>query len=265
MLDRLGKRLNIALALGRVQLVQTQGWPRPRGRVLVDQEITDLAAGPMAVGKVLDELLAAGRYQGQSVSVLLADDLVRFWMVEPPRHASRLSDFESAAAMRFQTLFDEAPDPWKITASIDPRRPFLACAMPRSLHDQVVASAQRHRLTLLTIEPEFVALWNKWHSALRAGAWLGVWRGDSLKLGISQGHGLHAMRQVAVPPEALQDAEWLQQQIQREALRHNLAMPKALALCGRPPHPWVARGTVPVACELLGFQNDALSLFGVQA
>jgi hypothetical protein len=265
MLDRLTRRLNIAVARDSVALVSSHGWGRQRGEVLGCRswDLTDgVGTTPSAA---LEELLSMDHVDGKAVRVLLGDDLLRFWFVEPPRNATRLSDLEAAAAMRFQTLFDEPMDGWLMSAAIDAAGPFMASAMPRPLLDSLLQVLHQHRMTVKSMEPEFVALWNRWRGQLKAGAWLGVWQGSSLTLGVTQGDALCAMRSVAVPSEALHDPGWLQQQLLRESMRLNLPLPTSLGLCGSPPPSWVSRDAAPVPCQVLGLQGDALSLFGVRA
>jgi hypothetical protein len=265
MLERLSTRLNLALSRHSMSLVETAGWVRPRGKVIGLHVSQAECSGLAHVGDGLGELLNKSGQKGRPVHVLVADELVRFWMVEPPKNATRLADYEAAAAMRFQTLFDEPADDWQISASIDVGGAYLACAVPRALLDQVIQALARRQMPLASMAPEFVALWNCWRRDLKSGAWLGVWRGNSLSLGISRGNALGAVRQMAVPVEAAQDAGWIHTQVLREALRLDVPMPSRLSMCGEPPRAWVSGSTTPLACSVLGRQNDALTLFGVRA
>lgn len=166
------------------------------------------------------------------VSVVLADHWVRLFMVTPPRNAASLEDCEAAALLRFQELYGEAPAQWQLRADWDARHPFLACAIPNSLLASLQQLASACRWTLLSVMPQFVAAWNRWHRELDGDAWFGVALGNRLTLGAIEHGRLRAINTMQVADSAWQDEQWLPAQLAREALRLDMAAPQALRLCG---------------------------------
>jgi hypothetical protein len=57
------------------------------------------------------------------IEVVFDDSYARFWHVTPPLHASRLSDLQTAASVRFETLFGMPGDDWVIEAAWHAKRP----------------------------------------------------------------------------------------------------------------------------------------------
>jgi hypothetical protein len=261
MLDRLSHRLNIALGPRGIALVLQRGWFRTTS-TLVGRQTWDAAGGaaadlPAALGAMLD---AAGMRR-MPARVVLADALVRTWRVEPPHNATRPQDCEAAAAMRFGAVFEESPDDWLVTSAPRAAQPFVACAIRRTLADGLERVLCDHQLELLSMEPEYVALWNHWCLELAADAWFGICTDGALVLGVVRSSRLESLRPLPVPEQA--DALWLSQTVQREANRLNLPAPPSLGLCGTPPAPWVSRRTTGMPCTLLGTHGDALALFGI--
>src|SRR4051794_21015473 len=117
-----GNALRIGVAPGSVALVRTGGWPRARATVLAQRSFT---AERDTLGQQLRELVAGAGIAGWPVTLVLSDELVRLWQVNPPPAAARKADLEAAAALRFQALFGAAAGSWKISADWDAARPFL--------------------------------------------------------------------------------------------------------------------------------------------
>jgi hypothetical protein len=167
--------------------------------------------------------------------------------------------------MRFSSIFEEAPEDWRIVCAPTGIQTFLAFGVKRSLAQGLGHVLQSHGLHLTSMTPEFVALWNHWERQLPAGNWFGVCTPGCLGLGIVEGNRLAGLRHLRLPLPDQATAEWLAEAVRREADRLNLRAPNALALCGKAPAPWMARSSQRLACSLLGSQCDASSLFGVTA
>ncbi len=265
MLESLVQRHKLVISESHVHVVKASGWPKATARIVASRPVSIRASDSHGLGEALKEVLAESMPKRGAVSVLLADELVRLWVLNAPIAASRLGDIEAAAAMRFQQLFDERIADWRIAVSMEAAQPCLASAVHHHLYEQVLVATQQHGLTLTTMQPESVAVWNKWRSSLKSGQWMGVWRGQNLSLALTQGNRLSGWRQVSAPVQAQHDADWLQQQLQREAMRLNVPLPKQIRMCGQVPHHWLSFSASPVPCDMLGKQCDAMSLLGVMA
>lgn len=237
-----GKALRIGLSHNGVTLLQMSGMLRPRIEILADQPCppTTPSSLDLSIARLAD-ILAEHKCTGLPATVILTDELVRLFMVTPPQNASRLADCMTAAEMRFRTLYGEASSDWQIESDWQPHRPFLACALPKSLIAALRGMASQHRLTLVEIIPQFIAAWNGWHAALDGSSWFGVAHENTLTIGAIQQKTLHAVRSTSAPAESWSDQEWLSSYIEREALRLNLPMPREIRLCGKQFERWPAK------------------------
>lgn len=234
-----GAGLRIGVAPGAVALVAVNRFKRGQVNVLAEQRLADGGFDTIAAG--VRALLADAGCDGWPATMVIADELARLWQVTPPPGAARMADLEGAAALRFQSLYGEAPSAWRIAADYDPVKPFLAAALPGNLLLQLAAAASAHRLVLLEVVPQFVAACNRWRKQVRPDAWYGLVHDGVLTL-----HAGGAVRAVALPVSAGPD--WLAAQLQREALRLNIAAPQRLMASGAVPASWVD-GTL---CTRLG-------------
>lgn len=68
---------------------------------------------------------------GVRANIVIADRLVRYFLVERPQGARSVKELELAAELRFEELYGEDAQPWKIKMDLSPWAPnFLACSMP---------------------------------------------------------------------------------------------------------------------------------------
>ena len=245
----LGQGLRLGVASGSVSLWRTSRWRAPTWTLLAEQEYVpqDGLHGDFAgLGRVLEQLLPEGAYAGRSLSVVLDDALVRLWQVDLPQGATRLADIEAAAALRFQSLYGDAPGLWHSSRAWDARAPFF-CAVPRALLAQLTRVAAQRKLALMFITPQFARHWNRWQGALKPGAWFGQLQEHTLRLGVRHDGRLRAVRALPVPPGAGHD--WLEQALVREALLQGVSEPALLQLCGAAPAAWLApRAAGSFAC-----------------
>jgi len=265
MLDNLGRSLSLSLAPGRMVLVQHSGWRKRSAEVLGRWQGGAPSDPEAELPQQLDSLLAQAGVVGMPVRMLVADSLVRSWTVQPPENASRLQDCEAAVAMRFTEVFGDSLADWHIRADYDPRHAFMACALRRSLLAGLLRPLQARRLTLLSLEPECVALWNHWARDLPEAGWFGICNAGSLLLGIVAEGRLQGTRRLALAGAQAQSSPWLEQAVAREAARLNVATPKAIGLCGTFPRAWAEAGGAALRCRNLGSICDASGLLGVQA
>ncbi|STQ93337.1 Uncharacterised protein [Janthinobacterium lividum] len=235
----LGQGLRLGVAAGKVSLWRGSRWRAPAWTPLGEAAYApdDAPYGDFAaLGQVLAQILPAGEYAGWPLSVVLDDGLARLWQVDMPQGAARLADIEAAAALRFQSLYGDAPGLWHSSSAWDARAPFF-CAVPRALLAQLTRVAEARKLALLFITPQFARHWNRWHGALKPGAWFGQLQESALTLAVRHEGRLRAVRALPVPPGAGRD--WLAQTLAREALLQGVSAPALLQLCGAPPPAWL--------------------------
>lgn len=240
-----------------------------RGRFRPHTEI--LAELPFAadeLGSRLDEALRNAQAVRLPTTVVIADDLARFFIVTPPHNATGLQDYKAAAGMRFKALYGESSDAWNMTADWNTGRPFLACALPCALLDAIIRVAATHRLTLVEVVPHFAAAWNTWCSALKPDAWFGVLHEDMLNLAAIADGRMVSVKTTMLPSREQHGLAWLERHVRREALLLGIAAPSRIQLCGNADERWMTSATEPLACEWLGVVpnvytgNAALALTG---
>ncbi|MBG6223073.1 MULTISPECIES: hypothetical protein [unclassified Janthinobacterium] len=240
----IGEGLRLGVAVGSMSLWRSSRWRSPAWTLLGEAAYApddtlhgDFAALGQALAQLLDRLLPAGQCARWPLSVVLDDAFARLWRVDMPQGAARLSDIEAAAALRFQSLYGDAPGLWHSSSAWDARAPFF-CAVPRALLAQLTHVAAARKLALIFITPQFVRHWNRWHGALKPGAWFGQLQDNILTLGVRHDGHLCAVRALPVPPGV--GGDWLLQTLAREALLHGVIAPALLQLCGAPPAGWLA-------------------------
>jgi len=261
MLDSLSQTLHISLGDGQVTLARSQGWPKRRVQRLDERSTAAGESGEANLLAMLDLMLGEARLERAPVCVALADDQVRTWLVEPSATARSWQDCEAVIAMRFNLVYDEAPDDWQLSPAQGLDQPFLAFGVRRGLIGTLQDVLLKHRLALRSVQPESVLLWNHWHRSLGGDAWFGICRGSTLTLGLVHQRRLRALRPFVLTAADQEDHGWLTQTMAREAARMSLPPPATLALCGQAPDQWLngERGT---RCVRLGPIASALALIG---
>lgn len=244
--------LRIGLSRTGAALTLVRGWMRRRAELVAETSLSDRDFASAAhLATRLGRFIADHQCSHLRVSVILADELVRLFMVTPPGNATRLQDYRSAADMRFQSLYGEALSDWRIEADWDTEQPFLACATPDFLLGAVRQVANEQHLTCIEIVPRTISAWNQWRNALIDGAWFGVAHGNQLTIGVIAAQRLSAVRTVTIPADAWDTPAWLPEHLGREALRLNVALPQQLQICGDVPGHWAEKAFGPVTCRRL--------------
>ncbi|AKU22011.1 hypothetical protein MJ904_14500 [Massilia sp. MB5] len=229
MLKGWGQQLRVGVGSHALSLLSVGRWGRKPPQVLA--ECSYMADEEhAALGTALRGLLQQAGVAGRALSFVLADELVRLWQVTPPANAARMADIEAAAALRFHSLYGQAPAAWQLSADWHASQPFYAAAMPRKLLAVLGQACADSGAAMVEVRPHFVALWNRWHGAIGRDAWFGVLHDKLLTLAVIEDGQLRALRPLPVPGGA--DHYWLGQMVRREALLFNLALPKAVQLCG---------------------------------
>ena len=234
-MNKMNASLRLGLSSSSVTVVHTSGWMRPHMTIFADEPMD--ASSPFEMLASLDRALTVSDCRRLPISVVLADQWARLFMVTPPTNATRLGDCKAVAARRFQLLYGDDAAQWLIDGDWSAEKPFLACAIPRSLHAVLQKICNKHRLTLVRIAPQFIFGWNKWRRPLE-GAWFGTLHGNAMTLGaISRGR-LVAIRRLILTTAQRKDPYPVVAQIKREALRLALPQPTAIQVCGALPQEW---------------------------
>lgn len=203
------------------------------------QAVEHALPGPLEVEP--DELQAATSTLfaslggGLRVQVRLNDDIVRYFMVVPPVNGIRMQDLEASAAMRFQMLYGELVSSWRLIADWQVNRPFLACAVPRSLLGALNAAATAQRTSLISVMPIFVDAWNHFCKNLSPDAWPATLNDRTLTLGVVAGSvrpGLSAVRTLKRRGDSWSAAS-LRQEIVRAALIDDVPPPAVVHIQSR--------------------------------
>ncbi len=262
MLEVLTQTLRLGCDTAGAGLVRSGGWPLGRERLL-DTRVLPLAPtdAPQRWSELLRAVVDASPARGLTLRVVLADALVRLFMVTPPRNAARLQDCRAAAAMRFRTLYDGAAGDWQLEADWDARHPFLVCAMPRALRAALLQAAAQSRLRLITVAPQFIVALNRWrHSSTSgsSGAWFGVVHAGQLTLGIAERGRLQTVRTLRPAHLADLDAPGLAALLAQEALRLGQPAPPRLQLCGTVPSAWLVPAGGALQCQQLDAMGSAV-------
>jgi hypothetical protein len=104
-----------------------------------------------------DELVAAlaavhASLQARPVDVVLADALVKLFVVRPARGLAGMAELRAMVAARFEDLFGFDAAGWRIEADWRSHRPFLACAAPLPLLGAIDSALPRRA----SVAPLFV-------------------------------------------------------------------------------------------------------------
>lgn len=232
--------LRIALARDRITVLQPGGVLVRKHAVLVDEAIALASAD---IDAVLPQQLAAAlallAMLPKRAHIVLADDLVRYFMVTPVPHSARLSDCQAAAQMRFEHLYAEPAAAWTIDADWDALSPFLACAVSKRLIANLHTSLDGAGLQPVSILPHFIATWNGKHAQRHGNAWLVSTHRSQLTIGVTAHGKPVAVRAIIAADGAVRDRAWLSQQIDSEALRLGVAPPHAVDVFGDIPNDWL--------------------------
>ena len=87
-----------------------------------------------------------------ALDVVLSDDIIKLFVVDPPAGLTRFSDLEAVATVRFEELFGLEAAEWRISADWHAQRRFMASAAPRWL----LAALDDRSRKVVCIEPAFV-------------------------------------------------------------------------------------------------------------
>lgn len=236
----MGARLCLGISKNGMALLQTSGVWRKSISVLSEQEFAGDA--PPFLDKLRTTcrtLFSANNCAGKPLTIILADDLVRLFFTTPPSNATSMQDCQAAANARFQVLFGEASEAWQIKADWDAQFPFLTCAISHAVFNSIQQAAIDSDMTILSITSQFLSAWNTWCRHLPPNSWFGVVRNQCLTIGIIEQDRLLAVREIEIPLNG-NNPQWINEHIQREALRFHIPAPQELKMCGNWNNYWIS-------------------------
>ncbi|GAA4030722.1 hypothetical protein [Actimicrobium antarcticum] len=250
MLDFLAPRLHLGCSTTGLALLRRDRFGRHAG-VPIERSLLDAPGSAALLAQQLRAALAEAHCAGATVSMTLADDWFRLFVVTPPSNAAQQRDLDAAVAMRFGQLYGNDATDWVLQPGWQAGAPFLVAAMPRTLQAALHDIGTELRLRWVAILPHCVAAWNRWHGALKNGDWFGVAHDGMLSLLILDGANMIALRRQSIDQADMKNPAWLTEYVQREALRLNLPAPQRVQLCGEVPQPWTGIAPQRIACLAL--------------
>jgi hypothetical protein len=244
-----GPSLRIGISPRSLTLLQVGSrWRRQPVTLVADHAMHhDGHASIESLALQLRTMLAEAQCTDLRTEVLLADELVRYFTVTPPKNAASLADCRAAALLRFQSLYGEPAADWHIEADWQAASPFVACAMPMALRTALLSILRERSLSLIRMTPQFIATWNQYATQLKDDAWFGLVHDHGITVGIIESGLLRAIRVLyAADGEPL---AWLPSRLSREALTLGVAPPDRIQLAGMLPAHWAPGTLGTLACE----------------
>lgn len=189
----------------------------------------------------------------RSLTVTLDDGLVRGFVVTPARGTRGLRELQATAAARFATLFDESAEHWVLVADWHATAPFVACALPRVLHQALDQLARTHGWRLDSLSPAFARVWNRVCDSIPADGWLLVGFGQTLTLLATREEqvvGLRTLR-LAHAPDFAELETLLEQEVLRSPLEGETGHRQSLLWAG-------AADWLPAGATLAGLASRTI-------
>jgi hypothetical protein len=160
----------IYLAPRKLALVRRARGPKPR--IVAATELA-VAGGTFGdIGPVfarLADVLSEPTWQGAAARVVVADHWARYGVVPWP--ATRLDAAGRLTHARY-VLGDTYGEPvadWAVTvADTAPGHSYVACAMPATLRGALEDTLAPARLTLVSLQPQLIVVFNAWRHRLPA-------------------------------------------------------------------------------------------------
>lgn len=258
-------RESLRLVLGResLELHVFEGTPKA-WRVVAAQSagLVDPSSGTPALATssfhgVIADVLREHASPKARLRTIVRNECARYFVVDPPSNARRVSDLQSAARLRFDGLYGDTPADWALDADWCATRPFLACAIPAQAISVVASAARACKLLDTGVTTEFTSSWNAQHRRMRLRrAWIvHLGRQTNVVAACASGSVAAVSLFSGVRPVEVAD---MVDEISRCALRWNLPMPDTVYLlgAGAANHPVRKTGAIslvpmpPVASEL---------------
>jgi len=155
-------RVSLGLSATGVAMV----WRAANGSLEHRVSTSPLAAVPEIVaGWVQGTPTLASLLKGRPMSVTMAEDLVRWWLVKAPLGARSLSELEAFARLRHEELFGQKLDEWTVQCRWRLDGPSVCCALSGSAAACAQALRSQVGLSLSDICPATQRLMDIWRKA----------------------------------------------------------------------------------------------------
>ena len=174
------KALQLRVGARAVYATLSAGWPRrkvvARAIEMIGTSADAASALPqadaqaVAIDEALTSLAASASLAGARLSVELADARTHFDLVEGDFGAAGERELRNIASACATELLGDAAVGRILRWQVQPDQShLLICAIETRAVESIVATARRHALKLVSIEPEFGAQWNRHAGTLRGG------------------------------------------------------------------------------------------------
>lgn len=164
---------------------------------------------------------------GCATTLIISDELVRQWVVDPPKNVESLDDLKAAVSAKFQALYGDLPSAWQIEADWKTDSPFLASAIPQNLAVALDVLAKKCQLEWRQIAPHSVMLFNRWRNILPRNTWMVTFENGRLSLTVTNAKRVvSAYRHISCQASEISTEQNFIKLLNREALRMNLPSPK---------------------------------------
>lgn len=201
--------------------------------------------------------LESPEFRGKSVEFVLADALVRYFVVESPKGVRSRAELGDAIAARFEEQFGLPAAGWVMSVDLEPRcGAYLVCAAPRALIDGLRAGCEAARLRFAGLKPFMVSELNSFRRTLpRRDFWFAAVAERSVALCYRGKRDWRTARFHAVGSRPVIEVPLI---AAREALREMVPDPKAIRCSGLTGSPVVigtAGSVIPLGAGLWPGQN----------
>jgi hypothetical protein len=166
--------VGIHLSPSRVLLIRVERGLKPR---IAEQHEHAIVCGDWndwtAPLGVLAQLLERPQWRGAGMRMVLCDCWVRYALVPWVAELRSAEEQLSHARQVLIRLYGSVVGEWEIRLSqAPPGRARVACAMPAALLNSLRDIRTRHKLKLISLQPQLLAAYDNWrHSLPTAGAW----------------------------------------------------------------------------------------------
>lgn len=238
MLDWIGYSLRIDLSKSAVRVVRVSRSRRSRISVVNESKLSAPIDTAQHLTEALHAALSGIDVRSRWISIVLADEWVRYFSVASPVNMTRLADCKAVAALRFQRLYDLSATDWHIEATWSANQHFLACAVPRWLIEALTDFATQRKSHLIGIVPQFVDAWNQWRAQVAPDSWFGLAHHGRITFSALQGRRPVDAETIFLASKDSGNSSWLEGQLKRNALLQGRAVPTRFYLCGGQELAW---------------------------
>jgi hypothetical protein len=124
-------------------------------------------------------------YPGARLEILVADTLVRYWIIDCPPGLASAAELDLYAADRFATIFGDDPSAWVLRVDPVPRAErWLACAIPSLFAVDLPQAAAARGWHVCRVQPRFIREFNEHCRALDTDAAFCVASRESTTIGL---------------------------------------------------------------------------------